>query len=529
VDAEVRAMLERAAQLARVPHTERVTEEHTRRKLNAHGIDDAEIARQLGTLKWNTAPNAMAPITTYSYLHGLQHLDDIRVKSPPPSHSAHAVLALFRSAEICLHTHGVLSSRMLAKLGAGNISEALSDARWRNGFEQLLYKLSLLVVEANPGGTAGSMLDIRRSRVFQAYETEARHLRTWLRTEWVEDDRDVFGKDIDDPKRFVFFNEFVNVGDERVWTSMFANVEVPGVFRRDGEDDAAFYHRVVCSDDIVRMTSAMETEAATDLLPFRVIHQVTEVIASVVNAQACEAVSRLVSVPGDALDAVLRGLVLGNRLLSVADDSIRVMMRTLTPHGYGAVRPNLGMVRGTSSVVLRKTLFNSTYPLLVRAFRLRMAEFDLDVARDDDVVQSRAVAVLRGDTREPLMRSILQQLVILHQHVRTWRDNHIQLPKTHLGVSAVEGRPTVSLSGSDSAVDIAHELRKTHNADPIIPLFRAMLGSTPPSLHEMLTPDGFDAHVAHSTARAVFDIYEDVQERFYRRCPVKHAAPPSRE
>ena len=119
--------------------------------------------------------------------------------------------------------------------------------------------------------------------------------------------------------------------------------------------------------------------------------------------------------------------------------------------------------------------------------------------------------------------------MILHQHVRTWRDNHIQLPKTHLGVSANPNQPTVSLSGSDSAVDIAHDLRRAHLADPIIPLYRAMLGTAPPALHEMLTPGGFDEHVAHSTAQAVFNVYEDVQERFYKRCPMKHTGPPRGE
>ena len=532
-DGEVRRLLDRAAQLAAVAHTEHVTEAQTRQKLNTHGIDDAEIARQLSTLKWNSAPNVMAPITTYSYLHGLQHLDAIGAKSPPVSHSANAILAIFRSAEICLHTLGVLSARMLDALQEGRMSDALANARWRNGFQQLLYKLSLLVVEMNPGGTPGSTLDIRNSRIYQTHDVQARRLREWLTTSWPENDSDVFGKDIDDPKRNVFFHEFVNTSDERVWTSMLTRVELPGVFKEDDEDDASFYARIVCSDDIDDMTTAMETVTETELLPFRVIHQVTEVVASVVNAQACDAATALLRAQAEDLDSVVRGLILGNRLLSVADDSIKLMMRTLTPHGYSAVRPNLGMVRGTSSRVLRKTLFNSTYPLLVRAFKLRITGWSVETADDDEAVHARAVELLRrssersAESERPLA-AILQQLVILHQHVRTWRDNHIQLPKTHLGVSANGDQPTVSLSGSDSAVDIAHEMRRAHLTDPIIPLYRAMLGAAPPSLHEKLTPGSFDEHIAHSTARAVFDVYEDVQERFYRRCPVKHpGAPPS--
>ncbi len=522
---EVRKLLERASQLARVEHTERVTAAETRKRLNEHGLDNAEIARQLSTLKWNSAPNDTAVLTTYSFLHGLQHLDTITGQSARLSHSANAILAIFRSAEICLYTIGTLSTKMLHNLQENRISEALSNARWRNGFQQLLYKLSLLVVETNPGPATGSPLNIRHSRIYKDYTTQGRRLHEWLATTWKEDDRDVFGKDIDDPRRNVFFHEFVNISDERVWSSLLAQVTLPGVLKTEDEDDAAFYARIVCSDEIERMETAMDTAADTDLLSFRVIHQVSEVVASVVNAQACEAATRLLTTPKQDLDPVLRQLILGNRLLSVVDDSIKLMMRTLTPRAYSAIRPNLGMVRGTSSMVLRKTLFNATYPLLVRAFKLRIADWNVDVADDDEAVHARAVALLSGDAQEPALGPILQQLVILHQHVRTWRDNHIQLPKTHLGVSADPSRPTVSLSGSDSAVEIAHELRKTHSTDPIIPLYRAMLGTSPPTIHEPLSPGGLDEHVAHATARAVFDVYEDVQERFNRRCPMKHDAP----
>jgi hypothetical protein len=81
----------------------------------------------------------------------------------------------------------------------------------------------------------------------------------------------------------------------------------------------------------------------------------------------------------------------------------------------------------------------------------------------------------------------------------------------------------VSLSGSSSGVDIAHELRKTHASDPIIPLYRALLGTAPPDVHDLITPGGFDEHMAHATARAVHEVYAVVQERFYERRAKKGA------
>jgi hypothetical protein len=122
----------------------------------------------------------------------------------------------------------------------------------------------------------------------------------------------------------------------------------------------------------------------------------------------------------------------------------------------------------------------------------------------------------------------MQQLVLLYQHVRTWRDNHQQFPKTHLGVSPMADRPTVSLSGSSGAVETAHQLRKVHASDPIAPLYRAALGTDPPEVHQLLTPDAFDEYMAHQTAQAVFDVYADVQTRFYDRTErnSKAASPP---
>lgn len=517
-DADPARLVARFAQLAAVRNSEDLGHAETRRRLNNHGIADDEIARQLATLKWNTAGDPTAAITTYSYLHGLQHLDAINRASVPLVSEAAPVLAIFRAAEMCLHTVGVLSARMCRALEAGDMAEALSCVRWRTGYQQVLYRLSLLLPEVNTSPVPGAVLSITDSRIHAGYRAHGAALHDWLRTHWPEDMGDVFGTDIHEPRRNVHFHEFVNTGDERVWTANFSRVRVPGVECPAGEPAAAFYARTVCTDEVERMLTAMETEASTHLLSFRVIHQVTETIANVVNAWMCEAGTLLVGGEDRSLHGARRRLLVGNRLLSVADECIRLMLRTLTPHAYSAIRPNLGMVRGTSSMVLRKTLFNGTYPTLVRALKLRLAGGDVDAAGDDACVEARARASL-ADPADPL-GDVVQQLVVLHQQVRTWRDNHAQLPKTHLGVSPSDRPPTVSLSGSDSAVDIAHELRTVHARDPIVPLYRALMGVEPPPVHEMLSADGYDAHMAHATANEVLQVYQDVQERFYKRCPM---------
>lgn len=510
---EAQLILARARSLTYVQNSAFDDEAETRKKLNAHGIPDELIASQLATLKSNTA-NHTAVLTSYSLLHSLQHLDVIQKRSPRRSDAADAVITLFRCAEICLYNMAVLSGKMMASISAGNVSRAVNHARWRVGFQEVLYRLSGLAVDVGGASHDGPTLSIRDSRLYRDHVRRSRELQQFLVTRWPEEVPDIFAKDLDDSKRFVFFNEFVNSSDERVWLSRLSAVRLPGVARNAVESDEAFYEALVCTAQIELMAQALETKADTDLLSFRAVHQIAETIAGYVNLRTCDAIEQLVSSPTD-LDAVARKLVIDNRLLTVVDDAMKLLLRALTPNAYKEIRPNLGMVKGTSSVMLRKTLFNTTYPLLLRAFKLRLSGFASDLADDDNAVEARAREALGADAGG--YSEVMRELVVLYQHVRTWRDNHQQFPKTHLGISPVAERPTVSLSGSTGATAMAHELRKVHTADPIAPLYRAVLGTNPPAVHELVTPDAFDEYMAHQTARAVFEVYSDVQERFYQR------------
>ena len=514
---EVDAILEQAGQYSRARHSDYYTDAEARQRLNAHGLDDAEITRQLATLKSNTAGTA-AVLTSYSLLHSLQHLDTILERPRHGNLSAEAIIALFRCAEVCLYNMTVLSTRMQSNISAGRSMEAVSNARWRAGFHEVVYRLSALIVEVSDDGTPGEMLDIRDSRIHRGYVQANDDLHRMLRSTWPEEEGSIFGKDLDDSQRFVFFSEFVNTSEERVWLSRLSRVRIPGVWSGDGEDRTSFHEKLIGTDELVAMVEALETSFDSDLLPFRAIHQTSEIVASCINPFVCEAVRHVVSHAGDVRVAV-RTLVVANRMLSVVDDSIKLLMRALTPRAYKEIRQNLGMVRGTSSVVLRKTLFNSAYPLLVHAFRLRISGLSPAVADDDEAIERCATELLARSPGGP-DRELMHQLILFHQHIRAWRDNHQQLPKTHLGVSIDQRRPTVSLSGSASGVDIAHELRKRHASDPIIPLYKALHGTTPPDVHELLTPGGFDQHMANLTASEVHQVYAAVQERFYRRSGV---------
>ena len=76
----------------------------------------------------NTA-GTTAVLTSYPYLHSLQHLDAIHARSPELTLSGDAIVALYRCAEICLHN--MASSR------CGWSRTCRRDAR-RRGLERAL-------------------------------------------------------------------------------------------------------------------------------------------------------------------------------------------------------------------------------------------------------------------------------------------------------------------------------------------------------------------------------------------------------
>jgi hypothetical protein len=83
---------------------------------------------------------------------------------------------------------------MLHNLREEQIGAALSKAQWRSGFQQLLYKIGLLLVEMNSGGEDGAFLRIADSRIYENYREQGRRLQQWLMESWREEDGNVLAK-----------------------------------------------------------------------------------------------------------------------------------------------------------------------------------------------------------------------------------------------------------------------------------------------------------------------------------------------
>ncbi|WP_144030241.1 hypothetical protein [Burkholderia sp. AU6039] len=384
-----------------------------------------------------------------------------------------------------------------------------------NHFNDSLYRFSQLLVQTDLGRNGGDFLSIEDSSTYQAAakKTEAMYEALKSAPEAVGD---VSEKDLDDPQRFTFFHTFVNTNYETIWLAVLRHVRVPGVFRLEGESAEQFYQRVVQNDEVRDAVTCVDLKDPTYLMQFRAYHQISEVLVGLVNDVIADSILALVNEANESFEHEATSLALCNKLLQIVTDNIKPIVRTLSPKAYFAIRPALGITSGSHSHNLRKGLFLTIYPLLVRSLRLRLMAFNDTAARDDDAVLKQAQQVLRLNT-QPALAAMIRQTVYVYQYVRTWRDEHIQFVKTQIGVSPEDNTPTASISGAENAAQTAHNFRNSHMNDPIGPLYEATLGKRPPAPFSIVHPGRFDEHMAFFTANAVKAMYADVQQRAQRK------------
>ncbi|WP_035820413.1 hypothetical protein [Janthinobacterium sp. RA13] len=498
-----------------------VTEEHATTKLLAKSFDEEEIRHRRAAFATNGEIDCTAVLANYELLHGIKYLDRL-INNSGHAVPARAAIAIFRGAEICLNNLVVLARRITDDVKRGHMADASLKIGWANRFHETLYSLSQLLVQVDQGGQQGDSISIRDSVVFQDYLVQAARMHAILRAEATEQYSDLGDKDLDDPQRFVFFHSFVNSNYESIWLSAMEQVRLPGVRREAGEDAGLFYQRLIQNDEVREAVNCVDLKDPTCLMQFRAYHQISEVLVGLVNEVSSEIIVALLGNEQATFGTHARSLALCSKLLQVVTDNIRPIVRTLSPKAYFAIRPALGITSGSHSHNLRKGLFLTIYPSLVKALRLQLAAMDEQLAGDDERLQQIVLALLQqhGDPRA----DILRQVVYMHQYVRTWRDEHMQFVKTQIGVSPEDMTPTASISGAENAAVTANGFRQAHKNDPIAPLYQALLGKLPVPPLPIVQKGGFDEYMAHFTANAVKEMYADVQDRAQRKRPARMAS-----
>jgi tryptophan 2,3-dioxygenase len=484
-------------------------------KLIARGLEVDDIERRRAAFATFSEVDDTAVLSNYELLHGTPFLDRSAQGKCASLHGG-TIVTLFRAAEICLQNLAVLAARVALDVRSGDLGQAAVKFHWINHFHTTLYSLSRLLTRSDPGYCDGTFLDIRDSCSWSDYERSKREMHACLRHEVPENASNIANNDIDDPQRFVYFNAYVNENYELIWRSAFERSRIPGAEAREGESPAQTYQRIVQPDQLERAVHSVDLREVTYLMQFRAYHQISEVLVKFVNETASDVIVHLLSRPEAPQDEAADALAICTGLLAIVTDNIRPIVRTLSPNAYFAIRPALGTTSGSHSHNLRKGLFLTVYPALVKALRLWIGGFDDDHAASDAQTLARAKDLLANRRYQPEAR-LIRSVVDIHQAIRVWRDEHMQFVKTQIGVSSADEAPTASISGAENAAATADRFRLTHNADPIAPLFEAVLGRALPAALPMITPGGFDEYMAHLTADAVRAMYADVQARVQRK------------
>jgi hypothetical protein len=496
-------------------------EEKAKGKLLQRGFSPADILAHTQAFKAMSNVNKIVLLTNYELLHGINELDNVAEKASAPTMEAEAILGLFRAAEICLNNLTTLTQRILEFLKKNNIKQAATQARWCQNFHETLQTLSQLIIEFDSGELAGEILNITHSPSYQDYQKITKQLHHFLINSYSEQPDDISNKDLNDPKRFIFFNEFINCNCEKIWLSILHRVRLPGITKPSWQTASQFYQQTVGVAAIKKAVTLVDLKKPTNLMQFRAYHQISEIFVKLINKWLNLAVEKIADDTHLNLHAEVSHVMLSNKLLTMVNMNVKPIIRTLTPKDYAAIRPALGITSGSHSYNLRKQLFNQIYPALVRATRLRLANFAEQVMDDDDQIYIITKNKLKNKNNK-ILTSLLRELVFTHQHIRTWRDDHIQFIKTQIGISAFEQTPMASISGAPNAAALAHQYRSVHERDPIIPIYRAVLGKNPAPTHTLLESDGFDEHMAQLTAKAGTNVYANIQKRVSKKNQIKH-------
>lgn len=480
------------------------------RKLSARALSEDDVIKRRDAFNQYPGIDRTAVLANYELLHGVRYLDRSTLRANGLMHEAGAILAIFRAAEICLYNLAVLYRKSSCALQKGDFGGARVMAQWCVHFHDTLHTLSQLVLRFDTGELAGDQISIEDSPSYAEYLAESRGLHHVLTKVEVERESDIWDKDIDNNQRYVCFNEFVNCNHEKIWTSILHRVRVPGYILANNDAKEEFLDLVGC-EDLRAAIASVDLVADTYLMQFRAYHQISEVLVRHINGVACLAIELLAHGGDNDIAESVRLLDSCNQLMSVVNDNIKPIARTLSPKAYFAIRPALGITSGSHSHHLRRSLFNGIYPLLVNTLRLHLVDFDRNMAEDNECVGEAASRQLRegGESQ----RRIIQAVVRLFQHVRLWRDDHIQFVKTQIGISPPPHTSTASISGAENAASTAQKFRMVHAEDPVAPLYMALLGVPLPSVHELTTEARFDGFMANLTASAVTNAYADVQHR----------------
>lgn len=495
-------------------------------KLIKHGMTEEQIATLVRAFAGASDLDGVTALADYEILHGLPYLDDVLRGQSEYDLTSEMVATLFQMADICLYNLEKVLANMTRDIDAENIGAATVKMHWCVSFHDTLGDIARLMTVSAIHGEQGNTISIEDSPAYQSYLKSRQLLHTKLMTAIPETEENIAQEDLDVSRRFIFFSEFINCNYATAWQQSMSHVRMPNKVRHENETGAEFYSRITSVDRIKDAVYALDLSADTPFTQFRAYHQISELCSRILNKWVCRGVELVMQQDGtDGLRRVLDLFRYCDSLFFIVQSTLKPIIRSLSPKSYSTIRAGVGIISGAHSISLRKGLFTTVYPLLVRAYRLRMADFDPAAAADDAFIEKRAAQIM-ADAQHWEEAKALEYLISFHHRIRGWRDDHMQLIKTQIGVSPEDEAPTASVAGSKNAIQAAGNFRAYHNkGDPIRPIFKSGLGRDIPPALPIYAQGGFDEYMSHLTARAVkTKMYVDLQNRVHNRVPGRNTA-----
>lgn len=425
----------------------------------------------LSRFTYNGGPASIRFLASYSDLQSLDRIDEADgvMRIDPLSHAS-LCRSVFQATEIALLNIAELAGRSRSDIESGHIGEAEEKYRWVSALQRTLAQFSDLLAQLPPVFD-GPIISIQSSAAFCDADRALEAVRDKLIDAGLIDGEQIVNAQLHDPARNITHQAFADLVFEDLWKEGLGQIVIPAVCISDTE---LHYDDFVGTESIRLAVHELDHVGDTFFRQFRAFHQMSEIFAKQANHLLAGSVDELIKEDGSLPKAVAY-LNMALAFLAFLPENLNPLLEILSVSRYQEFRESLGITSGAHSPNIRKSLFNSLYPLVVRAVEANVLK-TADGRKES--LNDRVQQIYENRFEDPqanALVSLCEGTISLHFTLRRWRDLHLQFVKAHLGMS-VEA-PTASVSGARDGTKTVAQIRENANSrvrDPIVKLYECV-------------------------------------------------------
>jgi tryptophan 2,3-dioxygenase len=508
-----------------------MSDERAMEKLTLKKLTPEDIGEKMAKIRMNGGKAPLRYIASYPDLQAIDRLQEANQGMDlSDNDDAANIRALMQCSEICLlnihdlapkiasqfaqqemekyHHYGVVGLDGPERLfGETTATEAY---RWISSFQETLGEIVGLL-ERLPANGKGVDLSLSNSpHIGQCF-----------------DSLKVLHKELGKQQRFqpmmIKFNgtdinhqNFVDTIYTEMWEKALKQVHIPGVERATGQKKHDLYQQFVGTEALNLAVNELDQidPPFNFLRQFRAYHQISEILTARVNELFCKSIRELADPTVPTLQAK-EHLNHAVQMLDIVNRNLQPIARNLSFMEYHNIRDSLGVTSGSDSPNLRAGLFHPLYGLLVAAAEQRALGFTPCSEKEKEKRLSDIVAHRNENNEYNNLYEIMEKTLSVHTCVNRWRNAHLQLIKTQIGVGEDEETQTGSIKGSKNAYLTAKGFFEfASKTDPIPPIFKAIRGKkyVPEPIETQSENLPYNRVMADATAKTV-KIYDKVEFR----------------